>query len=319
MKIQSHNHKPEPYFFGEDEYHLGLELEVEAPDERAKDAGLNISQQPRYCYAKHDGTLNEGVGWELVTHPISRALWMDKTAKRSCVSSFFDLIKGLRGLGYTSHAGSRCGLHIHIGYSAFRGAVTHHLVYARMRNGDLVCNRSSVTKIVPRRPHLYWFARLINSQLFRQISQRDKNSLETWAALCPVATRDFHRLGRARRYMATNFTDKTLEVRIFRGNMREERIRKCIESVVAGVEFTRQITYRTRLSELTAAFESYVVDHRATYPNLYNYLVEINVLTASVEAPKKAGNVTKDRAKIDGARLERRRKEKLKKGTKACV
>lgn len=285
MQLQSHSYKPDANFFGKDGYHLGLELELEAPDEEARRAGLEISQAPQYCYAKTDGSLAD-TGWELVTHPISRKLWIDQSnGSRTCVSSLFKLIEGLRKLGYTSHTSSRCGLHIHVSYSAFRGVLSPRFARTVDSTGQTVSVKMAETRVVKRRTHLYWFMKIINSELYKRLSQRDQHSMTRWTNIRGVESSSFTQQAGGR-YFATNQTDHTLEVRLFRGNMREDRIRKAIESVVAAVEYSRTLnsadaakTYKASKSLFFEKYLSWIAANKATYPNLYNYLVEINEYT----------------------------------------
>src|SRR5579872_2372620 len=52
MRLQPHHVKPRPRFYGKDGYHLGIELEVEAPSYEDRSKGLALSKRPAYCYAK---------------------------------------------------------------------------------------------------------------------------------------------------------------------------------------------------------------------------------------------------------------------------
>ena len=254
MRLREHNAKPRPTFHGKDDYYLGIELEVEAPDYDRRAKGLAISKAPRYCYAKEDSSLN-CYGWELVTHPIARSTWLSAKAKASPVTRLFDLVSGLVSLGYTSHDGDRCGLHVHVSRSAFRGGL--------------------------RTSHFYWFQKLVNGNLFFKLSQRSSGNLTFCQrrTMKPAEVRVGPR--NASRYYAVNPTSQTVEVRLFRGNMREDRVRKAVESVVAAVEFSRTLTSRDWASDLDGDFCRWVSERKATYPNLYAYLRERGVLTNS--------------------------------------
>ncbi len=281
MRVQQHSAKPAARFFGKGDYYLGLELEVEAPDRALYNKGLNISKRPSYCYAKHDGSLDE-YGWELVTHPIAKSLWM-KRGGRNAATSFFRLVSGLRSLGYTSHESGRCGLHIHVCLKAFRGVQPQAIA----RIGGVMRNTTL------KRSHLYWFMRLVNSDLFCKLSQRSDDLLSRWAQIQPVNARSFCAMASqsgSGRYVATNLTANTCEVRVFRGNVREDRIRKCIESVVAAVEFSRGLGiqhFKDNAEEpinLSYSFLEWIENRKTSYPNLSSFISEIGLITTK---PKK--------------------------------
>lgn len=279
MKLNRHNEKPPPKFFGKSDYHLGIELEVECGTAENRTHGLGLLNNPSYCYAKTDGSL-QNEGWELVTHPISKDMWMCKNNKRTAAKSFFNYVENLRKIGYTSHSNTRCGLHIHVSLCAF--------------GVPCIGNISNKKR---RKSHLYWFMRLVNSDLYKRISQRDDVTLERWTKLVGVRASSFHLVGTHDRYVTTNVTERTIEIRIFRGNMREDRIRKCIESVVAGVAFSKKlrvsdyIEFQKSPIKLTDDFLKYVEENADTYTNLYKYLVEIgqigNKTSETVEPEKK--------------------------------
>ena len=265
MRLREHHIKPRPRLFGKDTYYLGIELEVEAPDCDKRDEGLEkAGKRPPAYYAKRDSSLNQW-GWELVTHPVARNLWVPGNQKPSKpvpgnqkpskpVDRFFQLVRDLAFLGYTSHDGGRCGLHVHVSKTAF--------------GKRLKC------------PHYYWFCRVVNGQLFCKLSQRTGETIDRWAAQSPVKVKGFAGY-RGSRYWAVNQTSATVEVRIFRGNMREARIRKAIEAVVAAVEFARTRTSRNWGEDLDTAFVLWVSKNQSSYPNLYAYLGEIGAVRSS--------------------------------------
>lgn len=288
MRVQGHSYKPEPRMFGKDKYHLGVELEVEAPNSKAREGGLNITERPVYCYAKHDGSLSDN-GWELVTHPIAKWLWMDAARKSGAAKRFFSLVQGLREMGYTSHGNekvSSCGLHIHVSLSAFfperlpldNMPLFRHLDYS-----------GRVSPKIKKCRHLYWFSRIVNTNLFRRLSQRKDVDLNQWSRILPVSASNFFESGAKSRYVATNVGPHTVEVRIFRGNMREDRIRKALESVIAAVEYSKGLpsVYYKQCQEkpatLTLDFLEYIKKNCVVYPNLHSYLVEIGQIAATKE------------------------------------
>lgn len=272
MRVQSYYFKPDPKFYGKGEYFLGVELEVEAPDYSRRERGLDILKRPGILYAKHDGSLNSN-GWEIVTHPISAAMWLERNPKKSQpVGKFINFINDLKGLGYTSHDNARCGLHIHISRTVFERPHWSRSWYndTMRRNGTTV-----------KTSRFYWFKRLINGVLFRRLSQRKSGEISRWCAQSEVNARTFH--SQCGRYVACNVTDKTVEVRIFRGNMREDRIRKAVEAVIAAVEFSKTLPSRNFYENLEGNFVKYILANKAKYRYLAAYLEEIGVIGKPVE------------------------------------
>jgi hypothetical protein len=118
------------------------------------------------------------------------------------------------------------------------------------------------------------------------ISQRDPDALHRWASMKESYTEmgsDAFRLD-GEKYEAVRVTNNTVEVRIFRGNMREDRIRKAIECVVATLQlakvYAKQSAYGKMVQPLPndkTAFLSYVDEHKERYPNLYTFIHEKKV------------------------------------------
>ncbi len=187
-------------------------------------------------------------------------------------------MRKLRELGYTSHVGGRAGLHIHVGLNAFE------------KKSSLPTEEP---KSIKNSTHLYWFMKLVNSDLFKQLSQRQDNTLNRWARIRSVNAFNFSAQedDSGTRYLATNLTRATVEVRLFRGNMREDRVRKAVESVIAAVEFSRTLTSKDLRESLaqndhllfTKNFLKYIENNDDTYPNLAAFLVEIGHLPEKKE------------------------------------
>ena len=298
MRLNSHSFKPHPNFLGMGPYHLGVELELEAKDQTGYNDGLAKPAKPNQYYAKRDGSLGS-YGWELVTHPISRDFWMgrDDTTKtvtykgkvwtatkvgsswmlsgdevqetHSSLTSaakritgyksisgprFFrsenpagqllNLVDDLRRMGYQSYDTGRCGLHVHVSRKAF---------------GETLENN----------PAFYWFQRLVNGQMFLKLSQRGEEQMR-WCKQRRVSVHDYSHVPHDR-YLAVNITSATVEIRIFRGNMLERRIRGAVEAVIAAVEFCKGRTMHPDDSftneQVEAAFKSWLAE-QPDYSNL---------------------------------------------------
>jgi hypothetical protein len=72
------------------------------------------------------------------------------------------------------------------------------------------------------------------------------------------------------RYSAINTeNDNTLEVRVFKGSLRPQRVLSALEFVTASVEYTRHLPVNGKNNALSwLAFTGYVAKHAETYPNL---------------------------------------------------
>lgn len=265
MRMQQYSAKPRTWRkFGKAPYYLGVELEVIAPDEDSYRKGKNYFGDDRKdgqqaLMAKRDGSLGSEIGWEIVTKPISFDWW---SWEHSAADKFFRLVGELRRLGYTSHDNEKCGLHIHVSREAF-GPVLQT-------------------------PHFYWFHRLVNGPLMFKLSQRKIEQVEGYARQRPAfenslntctAGGSWSTFGHnSDRYVACNVTSHTVEVRIFRGNLRKDRIKKAIETVVAMIEFARHRSWfelHQEQDELEKAFVAWVMRRPGQYPNLQTYLLNM--------------------------------------------
>ena len=74
------------------------------------------------------------------------------------------------------------------------------------------------------------------------------------------------------RYSVINTENEaTLEVRIFRGSLKKERVLSAIEFVTAGVEYTRDLKVTGANKALSwLQFVAYVAQNHEQYPNLFN-------------------------------------------------
>ena len=79
------------------------------------------------------------------------------------------------------------------------------------------------------------------------------------------------------RYSAVNVEPSaTIEVRVFKGSLRKERVLSCIEFVHAAVEYTRNLpVVYTEDPFAWTSFIGYVLSNKKLYPNLIIILNEL--------------------------------------------
>ena len=69
------------------------------------------------------------------------------------------------------------------------------------------------------------------------------------------------------------YNDSTLEVRVFKGSLKPERVLSAIELVHAAVEYTRDLKVSGKNKALSwLAFAGFVHKNIDTYPNLFAYM-----------------------------------------------
>jgi hypothetical protein len=87
------------------------------------------------------------------------------------------------------------------------------------------------------------------------------------------------RFGSESRYERLNITPNTLEFRVFRGNLRAERVLKNLEFVVASIAFCAESSIRE--VDNPARFLAWLVERERDYPALAAFLRERNALQPS--------------------------------------
>jgi predicted CXXCH cytochrome family protein len=249
--IHSYSYRPSPYFFGKGQYHLGFELEVEARD-NSRFEGAEIAQNElgSHAYMKDDGSLSDG--FEIVTHPHT----LDAYQK----DFNWEFIPKLKRQGFRSWNTETCGLHVHVSRTAFG-------------SGETPWGRSDRDSIIlKRQAHELRFMKLIydNQRQVERIAGRSGNSYATFADKGKLVSKVKFGNQSDGRYSAINTeNDATLEVRVFKGSLRKERVMSALEFVAASVEYTRDLKVTSKNQALTwLAFTGYISSNLETYPNL---------------------------------------------------
>lgn len=235
--IYNYSYKPSPRFFGDDRVYMGIELEVEASQRRA-----NLHEGAEYVatfadhgsrlYLKSDGSLS--YGFEIVTHPHSL---------KEYHSLDWSWLNKLKTMGYRSWDASSCGIHVHVGLSAFVNE-NHQIRFTKF----IYDNERQVKRIAGRASSYATF-----NDKGKAISKIKRKGFDT------------------NRYSAVNVQNEhTLEVRVFKGSLRKERVLSAIEFVHAVTEYTRALEIVPKLKPFSwVRFVAYVAANADTYPNLF--------------------------------------------------
>ena len=249
--IHSYSYRPSPFFFGKGQYYLGFELEVESRSE-SRYAGAEIAQNElgSHAYMKDDGSLSDG--FEIVTHP--------HTLEAYQTDFNWDFIPQLKRNGFRSWNTETCGLHVHVSRTAFGEGVNP---WNRTDRDQLILRKQA---------HELRFMKLIydNQRQVERIAGRANNHYATFQDKGKLVSKLKFGNQTTGRYSAINTeNDATLEVRVFKGSLRKERVLSALEFVTASVEYTRDLKVTSKNQALTwLAFTGYVSTHLDTYPNL---------------------------------------------------
>ena len=251
--VHNYSYKPSPFFFGEDKFHLGFELEIELQRGNLQDvASMVHNSLGARAYMKEDGSLNNGL--EIVTHP--HTLEAYKLFP-------WDVLKQLKSYRCRSWNTDTCGLHVHVSRKGFGHT------YDREKFDSRTSYLSAVQ--LSRQAHEFRFMKLIydNERQITRLAGRtthyasfdDKGNISS-------KVKQYHQSNG--RYSAVNCeNENTLEIRVFRGSLRKERVLSALELVHACVEYTRDLKVNGKDKNLSwLKFTGFVSANVETYPNL---------------------------------------------------
>ena len=239
----------------------GVELEVEdaAGDKhRVAKEIRDYGGYKKYFWCKSDGSLDDG--FEICSHPLTFEAWRE-----------FDLQDAIfkhRGDVKSYHTNT-CGIHIHINRTAFSDIhvlkfmtfiheykkLTHFI--AQRRKWSEYNNYAKFEEGIIRKSQRA-MARDIKEKKYRM------NAGSNVTTYCTISTGD--------KYVPVNIQHKdSIEVRVFKGNLREVSFRKNIEYLDALYYWTKN----TPLKRLDIKeFGRYMEQNRKKYPNLNMYIEE---------------------------------------------
>lgn len=207
--IRPYGFKPEPIFYGNGCRYFGIELEIDDGGENNENAAelLDIANgKERRIYAKHDGSLSEGM--ELVSHPCTLDYHKNNMP-------WADIMSRAVAMGYHSHQTTTCGLHIHVNRNSFGATEAEQ---------DACISR------------ILFFMEKFWEELLR-FSRRSRRMLERWAARYGMKENPKDILKHAKsscgsRYTCVNLTNHdTIEFRIFRGTLKYNTLLATLELV----------------------------------------------------------------------------------------
>jgi len=215
--------------------YLGVELEVEVKDDfQPEDKAGNVTNAlGNFIITKHDGSLQRG--FEICSSPASLKF------HKSNWNNFFqeNILKGLRG-----YKSPRTGMHVHISRSCLSDLqIGKMLVF--IHNPD-------------------------NHKFITDIAQRESGEYNNFKTA--------HKYGDINRgfgrHTALNLQNgNTVEIRIFKSNLKKEVFFKNLEFCDALVRFTWSGAYSIKEAKTYQTFCEFIEKSRATYPFLYNFLV----------------------------------------------
>ena len=243
--IHSYSYRPTTHFFGSAKYHMGFELEVEARNtSRSEGAELAYEQIGERGYLKEDGSLSDG--FEIVTHPHTLRMYQ---------TSFpWEMLDRIKRQGMRSWNTRTCGLHVHVSREAF------HVM------------RGSRVDIVKTQGHELRFMKLVydNQRMVERIAGRSNNNYATFEDKRKLVAKVKYGTQSNGRYSAINTeNDATLEVRVFKGSLRKERVLSALEFVHSTVEYTRDLKVSGSNNALSwLQYTRYVAENQEQYPNL---------------------------------------------------
>ena len=246
--IYEYSYKPRPNFFGHDDYYFGIELEVEDKNEWGCGTGASIVYDTLgdRVYCKHDGSLNDG--FEIVSHPHSLTEMQNLN---------WNFLRALRSKGFRSWDTDTCGLHVHVSRTAFRkdgkSNEAHELRFQKL----IYDNSAQVCAIAGRQSS---YARFM-----------DKGKLVPKVKYGQSADR----------YEAINIqNDSTLEIRVFKGSLKKERVLSAVEFIHSAVEYTRNMKINPKDKQFSwIRFMAYVLDNQNKYSNF------VQVALSSLDKP----------------------------------
>lgn len=234
---------------------FGVELEIEGRGDTYSNDLVDILGGSRgtktgRAILKYDGSLSDSRGCEIVTLPYT----LEQHRKPGLWDVLLDSriqARARSGAGTTS-----CGMHVHINRRAL-SALTVGKMVVFLNNPD---NGGFVTTVAQRQSGSY---------CVRDSAKKHSDALHGYDMS---------------RYDIINISGgATVEVRMFRGNVRPERVLKNIEFCHALVRFCE--SHGITQAQRWGVFAEWLSKQRKSYPNLYGFLAEKGYFPVPRNAP----------------------------------
>jgi Putative amidoligase enzyme len=227
---------------------FGVELEMEHKDEEYEEGAEDLSEQlggrdgnngigdsakGKYILMR-DGSLNDS-GVELITVPYT----LEQHQKEF---GWKEILGKVISIGRSGRFTSACGMHVHVNRAALSAFTLGKML------------------VFVNSPH--------NTALIEKIAQRNP---EEWARRYSKKVRD-GLVTETDKYEAMHLSRRTVEFRIFRGNLRFDRVLKNIEFCHAVTMFAKETSMQDL--EKPTLFVAWLAKRKGTYPNLAKFLSE---------------------------------------------
>ena len=239
--VHSYSYKPNPNFFGNSNYYLGIELEVEDKNDNYAEGAeiafnaMNPSRNKKFRgYLKSDGSLTRG--FEIVSHPHTLKEFQDNFP--------WEMLTKLKQLQFRSWNTTTCGLHVHVSRTAFDDD-NHQLRFIKL----IYDNERQVSRIAGRTSNYASFSD--KGRLIPKVKYKNQSN---------------------GRYSAVNVeNDATLEVRVFRGSLHIPRVLSAIEFVDSVVQYTKGLKITPKDKPLSwVRYVGFISANSDKYPNLFD-------------------------------------------------
>jgi hypothetical protein len=220
----------------------GIELEVEAPNHEAKAAIAEVicDETGQDYRLEEDGSLD--CGFEVIAQPRTYAAW-----KKYMPRFKKDVLAPCRKAKFRSGDTKTCGLHVH----SSKAAWTTKQLFRLFELMQKLKEDGFVGKVAQRENADY--AKL----------EFDLSSSDATRALLSRCS-PFNS-----RYVAVNITRDTIEFRLFKGNLRSERILKALEFCGSVWKFTKTLYARRGHPE---RYYEWLLENQKRYPNLVSFV-----------------------------------------------
>lgn len=257
--------------------YIGVELEAEGDESEASAYLEHFKNGEDIIFLTHDSSIENG-GFEITSHPMSFDYMYNSPFTTELKNSFEFLDKK----GFKSH--NRGGLHVHVS------------------SDDISSTQLGVMACI-----LYNYRNSDNYRKILGITQRKMEKIEHWASVTMPAdyTKEeffnnvvYQNRISYDRYNGLNVTSRTIEFRVFNGNLRFERFLKNIEFVEACLDYSEIIAdeiktlnadgfpldaYLNKYADINALI-NYINETAEKYANLKAFLIEKGIKADEIMA-----------------------------------